>query len=148
MSSRGTGASSLMQKYCCLSLEPQALCSRLREIARLDSVAEWSFTGIEYGPNEIVNDAIDLAAMLHLIKSITCVAYFARKVRRILHYACVRLSARPRSCFRASTSPQRSSVCARRPATFVILKSSGCALASSSQLSGSDTGAPGAPRGE
>jgi hypothetical protein len=40
MSSRTTGTSSLMQMYCCLSRDPQLLCSRLKEIARLASVAE------------------------------------------------------------------------------------------------------------
>src|SRR5437764_7945213 len=63
MSSRTTGTSSLMQMYCCFSRDPQPLCSRLKEIARLASVAEKSFTGIDTSPNEIVNDAIDRAAM-------------------------------------------------------------------------------------
>ena len=39
-------------------------------------------------------------------------------------------------------------VFAKRSITFVIRKSSGCALASSSHVSGIDTGAPGEPRGE
>src|SRR5688572_12964044 len=64
MSSRATGTSSLMQKYCCLSREPQALCSRLKEMARPASVAENSFTGMDTSPNEMVNEAIDRAAML------------------------------------------------------------------------------------
>jgi hypothetical protein len=38
----------------------------LNEIARLASVAEKSFTGIDTSPNEIVNDAIDRAAMFCL----------------------------------------------------------------------------------
>jgi hypothetical protein len=49
--------------YCCLSRDPQALCSRLNEMARLASVAEKSFTGIETIPNETVSVAIDRAAM-------------------------------------------------------------------------------------
>src|SRR3981189_2503884 len=64
MSSRATGTSSFTQMYCCLSREPQVLCSRLNEIARLASVAEKSFTGIETLPNETVSVAIDRAAML------------------------------------------------------------------------------------
>src|SRR5207249_4012914 len=67
MSSRATGTSSLMQMYCCFRRDPQALCSRLKEIARLASVAEKSFTGIDTSPNETVNDAIDRAAMLGLL---------------------------------------------------------------------------------
>src|SRR5688572_32422901 len=63
MSSRPTGTSSFTHVYCCLRREPQALCSRLKEMARLASVAEKSFTGIDTSPNETVSDAIDLAAM-------------------------------------------------------------------------------------
>src|SRR5450432_3276221 len=66
MSSRGTGTSSLMQMYCCFRREPQSLCSRLNEIARLASVAEYSFTGMDTSPKETVNDAIDLAAIVRL----------------------------------------------------------------------------------
>src|ERR1044071_539420 len=64
MSSRATGTSSFTQMYCCLSRDPQVLCSRLNEIARLASVAEKSFTGIETIPNETVSVAIDRAGML------------------------------------------------------------------------------------
>src|SRR6267154_193120 len=63
MSSRATGTSSFTQMYCCLSRDPQVLCSRLNEMARLASVAEKSFTGIETIPNETVSVAIDRAAM-------------------------------------------------------------------------------------
>src|SRR5438094_1422441 len=63
MSSRATGTSSFTQMYCCLSRDPQALCSRLNEMARLASVAEKSFTGIETIPNETVSVAIDRSAM-------------------------------------------------------------------------------------
>src|SRR6266581_8571884 len=63
MSSRPTATSSLTQMYCCLSRDPQVLCSRLNEIARLASVAEKSFTGIETIPNETVSVAIDRADM-------------------------------------------------------------------------------------
>src|SRR5688572_27947564 len=63
MSSRATGTSSFTHMYCCFRREPHALCSRLKEIARLASVAEYSFTGIDTSPNETVSDAIDLAAM-------------------------------------------------------------------------------------
>src|SRR6185295_4351586 len=66
MSSRATGTSSFTQKYCCRSREPQVLCSRLKEIALLASVAEKSFTGIDTSPNEIVKLAIDRAAIHHL----------------------------------------------------------------------------------
>src|SRR5882672_6384746 len=66
MSSRATGTSSFTQKYCCLSREPQVLCSRLNEMARLASVAEKSFTGMDTSPNDTVNDAIDRAAMAFL----------------------------------------------------------------------------------
>jgi hypothetical protein len=40
MSSRATGTSSFTQKYCWRRREPQALWSRLNDIARLASVAE------------------------------------------------------------------------------------------------------------
>src|SRR5713226_5317566 len=63
MSSRATGTSSFTQMYCCLRRDPQALCSKLNEMARLASVAEKSFTGIETIPNETVSVAIDRAAM-------------------------------------------------------------------------------------
>src|SRR5437868_8817043 len=66
MSSRGTSTSSFTHRYCCLSLEPQVLWSRLNEIARLASVAEYSFTGLDTSPNETVNDAMDRAAMVVL----------------------------------------------------------------------------------
>src|SRR5258708_3164632 len=64
MSSRATGTSSFTQMYCCFNRDPQVLCNRLNEIARLASVAEKSFTGIETIPNETVSVAIDRAAML------------------------------------------------------------------------------------
>src|SRR5207302_9590688 len=63
MSSRATGPCPCTQMYCCLSRDPQALCSRLNEIARLASVAEKSFTGIEAIPNETVSVAIYRAAI-------------------------------------------------------------------------------------
>src|SRR3979411_1777742 len=63
MSSRATGTSSFTQMYCCLSRDPQVLCSRLNEMARLASGAEKSFTGIETIPNETVRVAIDRGAM-------------------------------------------------------------------------------------
>src|ERR1051326_8260057 len=63
MSSRATGISSFTHVYCCLSRDPQALCSRLNEMARLASVAEKSLTGMETSPNDTVNDAIERAAM-------------------------------------------------------------------------------------
>src|SRR4029079_18865899 len=97
---------------------------------------------METSPNEMVNDAIDLAAMLHLMQSMTYRPYFERKVRRILHYALARLKACSRLCFRPSTSFHWSPVAASRCATLVILKSRGCASASSSHVSGRETGAP------
>src|SRR6266849_646001 len=63
MSSRATATSSFTQMYCCFNRDPQVLCSRLNEMARLASVAEKSFTGIETIPNETVSVAIDRAAM-------------------------------------------------------------------------------------
>ncbi len=63
MSSRGTTTSSLMHTYCCFRREPQVLCSMLKEIALLDSVAEKSLTGMETSPNETVSDAMERAAM-------------------------------------------------------------------------------------
>src|SRR4051794_14050656 len=66
MSSRATGTSSLMQMYCCLRREPQALCSRLNDSWRLASVAEYSFTGIATSPKDTVRVPIDLAAMATL----------------------------------------------------------------------------------
>src|SRR5258707_12076707 len=63
MSSRATGTSSSTQMYCCFNRDPQALCSRLNEMARLASVAEKRFTGIETLPNETVSVAIHRAAM-------------------------------------------------------------------------------------
>src|SRR5882672_988517 len=131
MSSRGTTTSSLAQRYCCLSRDPHPLCSMLNEIAWLASVAEKSFTGIETSPKETVNDAMDRGAML------------PSQVRQV-----ERLSTPSRSCLRVRASRQRSPVSARRSAALEILKSSGCALESSSHVIGIDTGAPAAPLGE
>src|SRR6267378_3732239 len=58
MSSRATATSSFTQMYCCFNRDPQVLCRRLNEMARLASVAEKSFTGIETIPNETVSEAI------------------------------------------------------------------------------------------
>src|SRR6185369_10227851 len=69
MSSRATGTSSLMQKYCCLRREPQPLCSRLKEVALVASVAEKSRAGMDPSPKETVSDAMDRAAMLLLTKN-------------------------------------------------------------------------------
>src|SRR5437763_4723249 len=66
MSSRATATSSFTQKYCCFSREPQVLCSRLNEIARLASVAGKSLTGMDTSPNDTVNEAIDRAAIVFL----------------------------------------------------------------------------------
>src|SRR2546423_9729594 len=66
MSSRATGTSSFTQKYCCFTREPQVLCSRLKEMARLASVAEKSLTGMDTSPNDTVKDAIDRAAIIFL----------------------------------------------------------------------------------
>src|SRR6266851_2491561 len=63
MSSRATATSSFTQMYCCFNRDPQVLCSRLNEMARLASVAAKSFTRIETIPNETVSVAIDRAAM-------------------------------------------------------------------------------------
>src|SRR5258706_9702962 len=63
ISSRATGISSFTHRYCCFRREPQPLCSRLKEMALLASVAEKSFTGMETSPKEIVNDAMERAAM-------------------------------------------------------------------------------------
>src|SRR6267154_1894382 len=63
MSSRATATSSFTQMYCCFKRDPQVLFSRLNEMARLASVAEKSFTGIDTIPNETVSVAIDRAAM-------------------------------------------------------------------------------------
>ncbi len=59
--------SSFTQTYCCLRREPHVLCSMLKEMALLASVAENRRTGIETSPNETVNDAIDRAAMRPLL---------------------------------------------------------------------------------
>src|SRR5688572_28035005 len=99
-------------------------------------------------PKEMVNDAIDRAAMLHLMKSITYDKYFERRIERILHYGFARSRASSRLYFSSSAPRQRSPARPRNSAALVSLKSSGCALASSSQVRGMDTGAPGAPRGE
>src|SRR5688572_6627849 len=93
-------------------------------------------------PNEMVNDAIDRAAITHLLESMTYAAYFERKVRRIPHYAFTRFKACSRLCLRASASRQRSPEVCSHSAALVMRKSSGCALANSSQVSGIDIGAP------
>src|SRR5581483_881318 len=133
MSSRATGISSLMQMYCCFRREPQALCSMLKEMARLDSVAEYSLTGIDTSPKEIVSEPTERAAMLPPV--LRPVPYFM-------------LRADSRLCLRLRASRQRSPVSTSRCAALESLKSSGCAVASSSQVNGIETGAPGTPLGE
>src|SRR5215831_15213579 len=49
--------------YCCLSRLPHLECSRLKEIADDDCVAEKSLTGMETRPKEMVPDAMDRALM-------------------------------------------------------------------------------------
>src|SRR5438270_3413973 len=56
LSSRG-------QMYCCLSRPLHLACSRLKEMAADDWLAENSFTGIETNPKEMVPDAMDRALM-------------------------------------------------------------------------------------
>src|SRR4051812_17120848 len=63
ISSRATGISSLMQRYCCFRREPHVLCSMLKEMDLLDSVAENRRTGIDTSPKEIVNEAMERAAI-------------------------------------------------------------------------------------
>src|SRR5581483_4064537 len=118
MSSRGTTTSSLMQRYCCFTRDPHALCSRLNEIARLASVAEYSFTGIETSPNETLSDAMDLAAM---VLSRRRGAYYERKTPVESSgpgqdFAFSRTFSR--LCFRVRACAQRSPVFARRSAAL------------------------------
>src|SRR5438477_2409512 len=56
LSSRG-------QMYCCLSRLPHFPCSRLKEMAADDWLAENNFTGMDTRPNEIVPEAMDRALM-------------------------------------------------------------------------------------
>jgi hypothetical protein len=49
--------------YCCFNREPQVLWRRLNEIERLASVAEYSFTGMDTNPNQMLSVPIDRAAM-------------------------------------------------------------------------------------
>ena len=63
-------------------------------------------------------------------------------------YAGDRSRAPSRLCLSRRAFCQRSPVFSKRSGAFVSRKSRGCALASSSQASGMDTGAPGSPRGE
>src|SRR5688572_21230811 len=64
MSSRSTMSPSFKQMYCCLSRDPQSLCSRLNEICPVDCVAVNSFTGIATSPNEMVNEPIERGAAM------------------------------------------------------------------------------------
>src|SRR5262245_31828077 len=99
-------------------------------------------------PNEMVRDPMDRAAIHHLMQSIAYGRYFERKVRSIPHYAFSRSSAPSRLCLRLRASAHASGTRRKRSAALVSRKSSGCALARSSQVRGIDTGAPGTPRGE
>src|SRR5207248_11520547 len=56
LSSRG-------QMYCCLRRPLHFECSRLKEMAADDCVAEYSLTGMETNPNEMVPVAMDRALM-------------------------------------------------------------------------------------
>ena len=91
--------------------------------------------GIATSPNEIVRDPIALAAMI------------APEANR-LSYRLIRPRIRDRFCLIERTSCHRSPVFSKRAIAFPIVKSSGPALSSSSQVRGMDSGAPGLPRGE
>src|SRR5689334_21809998 len=52
-----------MQMYCCLRRDPQPLCSRLKLIAALLSVAEYTLTGMETSPKLIDSEAMERAAI-------------------------------------------------------------------------------------
>src|SRR5689334_3402407 len=49
--------------YCCLSREPQVVCSMLKLMLAEDSLEENRLTGTETSPKEIVADPMDLAAI-------------------------------------------------------------------------------------
>src|SRR5690606_32239565 len=63
MSSRSTFSPSCEQTYCCFNREPHFLCSQLKDTAADDSADEYSLTGTETSPKEIVVDAIARALM-------------------------------------------------------------------------------------
>src|SRR6478609_8324495 len=62
MSERGTTAWSFSETYCCFSREP-SLASMLNFTDPADSVAEYSFTGIDTRPKLSDREAIERAAM-------------------------------------------------------------------------------------
>jgi hypothetical protein len=59
MSSFSTIPPSFEQMYCCLSRLPQDLCSMLKLTVADDSLAEYSDTGTETSPKEMVAVPID-----------------------------------------------------------------------------------------
>src|SRR5690606_36622598 len=63
MSSRSTFSPSCEQTYCCFNREPHFLCSQLKLTAADDSADEYSLTGTETRPKEIVVDAMARALM-------------------------------------------------------------------------------------
>src|SRR5690606_3249280 len=63
MSSRSTFSPSCEQTYCCFRRAPHFLCSQLKDTDAEDSADEYSLTGTETSPKEIVVDAIARALM-------------------------------------------------------------------------------------
>jgi hypothetical protein len=63
MSSFSTIPPSLEQTYCCFSRLPQDLCSMLKLTVADDSLAEYSDTGTETSPKEMVAFPIDLGGI-------------------------------------------------------------------------------------
>ena len=63
ISSFSTTVPSFEQMYCCLSREPQVVCSMLKLTLAADSLEEYRWTGTETSPKEIVAVPMDLAAM-------------------------------------------------------------------------------------
>src|SRR5437660_1673874 len=66
ISSFSTFSPSLEQTYCCFSLAPSFLCSQLNEMFAADSPVEYSCTGTETRPNEMVAEPIAWALIAGL----------------------------------------------------------------------------------
>src|SRR4051812_38028892 len=103
-------------------------------------------------PKEIVSDPIDLAGIVFILKNQWNRAHTSREGFKayliVGNHVLAALSAFSRLCLADNAAFHRSALSARRATALPIRKSSGWALASSSQVSGMETGVPGSPPGE
>src|SRR5688572_15246978 len=111
MSPRSTTTPSFAHRYCCLSRDPHAACSRLNEMLPCACVAEYSLTGIDTIPKLTVSEANARAA-------IACLFVKNRRNDRLMGSSCQNAgkratSAGPMGAFSYQLSPKAVGLCPR-----------------------------------